>query len=139
MQNPKNILEAKTVERLIYFDFKKCDFVTHASSMANLNYDPFPNNGLDDFVRREPVCKELVLTCKIKSDRPFRIRPGETIDYEGHKFAITKSKPVEGETSKASCLVEVEGSCFMNPCEPMKVLARLREEYARASTQPPKF
>jgi hypothetical protein len=139
MPNPCNILEARTEERPVYFDFKKCDFVTHAVSMANLNYDPFPNNGLDDFVRRELVCEELVLTCKIKSDQPFRIRPGETIDYEGHKFAITKSKPVEEEISKESGLVEVEGSCFLTPCEPMKVLARLRVEYARASSQPPKF
>ena len=139
MPNSYNILEARTEERPVYFDFKKCDFVTHAVSMANLNGDPFPNNGLDDFVRREPICNELVLACKIKCDQPFRIRPGETVDYEGHKFTITKSKPVEGETSKESCLDEVEGSCFMNPCEPMKVLARLRKEYARASTQPPKF
>ena len=139
MQNPYNILEARIEERPVYFEFKKCDFVTHAVSMANLNYDPFPNNDLDDFVRREMVCNELILICKIKSDQPFRICAGETIDYEGHKFAITKSKPIERETSKESGLVEVEGSCFLTPCEPMKVLARLREEYARASSQPPKL
>ena len=126
-----NILEARTEERPVYFDFKKCDFVTHAVTMANLNYDPFPNNGLDDFVCREIVCTELVLTGKIKSNRPIRAR--ETIHYQGHEFVISRSQPIQVDTSEQSTLFEVEGSCFLTPYEPMQVLAQLRAEYARGS------
>ncbi len=131
MPNSFAILEARTEERPVYFDFKKCDFMTHAVMMTNLKYDPFPNSGMDDFVRREMVCKELVLSCKIKSNQP--IRPRETVDYQGHEFVITRSQPIQGDPAEHSTLFEVEGSCFLTPYEPMKVLAQLRDEYARGS------
>src|SRR3974390_3079168 len=128
MPEAYKILEARTEERPVYFDFKKCDFVTHAVTMANLNYDPFPNNGMDDFVRRELVCRELVLTCKIESNQP--IRPRQTVDYQGHEFVISRSQPIRGDASDQAMVFEVEGSCFLTPYEPMKVLAQLRDEYA---------
>ena len=131
MPEAYKILEARTEERPVYFDFKKCDFVTHAVTMANLNYDPFPNNGMDDFVRRELVCRELVLTCKIESNQP--IRPRQTVDYQGHEFVISRSQPIRGDASDQAMVFEVEGSCFLTPYEPMKVLAQLRDEYARGS------
>lgn len=131
MPGAYKILEARTEERPVYFDFKKCDFVTHAVTMANLNYDPFPKSGMDDFVRREIVCRELVLTGKIKSYQPIRAR--ETVDYEGHEFIITRSQPIQVDAAEQSAIFEVEGSCFLTPCEPMKVLAQLRDEYARGS------
>ncbi len=125
------ILEARTEERPVYFDFKKCDFMTHAVTMANLTYDPFPNRGMDDFVRREMVCKEVVLTCMMKSNQPICAR--ETVNYQRHQFVITRSRPIQGDTAQQSTLFEVEGSCFLSPYEPMKVLAQLRAEYARMS------
>ena len=131
MPEAYEILEARTEEHPVYFDFKKCDFVTHALTMANLSHDPFPNSGLDDFVRRELVCKELVLTCKIKSDQ--QTPPQAIIDYQGHEFVITRSQPIQEAGAEDSTLFEVEGSCFLSPNEPMKVLARLRDEYARGS------
>ena len=131
MSKAYKILEAKTEERPVYFDFKKCDFVTHAVTMANLNYDPFPNSGMDDFVRRELICKELVLTCKMKSDQ--QVPPQGIIDYQGHEFVITRSMPIQEAGAEDSSLFQVEGSCFLPPYEPIKVLARLRDEYARGS------
>ena len=131
MPEAYKILDARTEERPVYFDFKKCDFVTHAVTMANLNYDPFPNSRMDDFVRRELICRELVLICKIKSNQP--IRPRETVDYQGHEFVITRSEPIQEDRAEHSTLFEVEGSCFLSPYEPMKVLAQLRGEYARGS------
>ena len=134
MPNPYTILEAKTEERPFFFDFKKCDFVVHATTMANMNYDPFPNNGMEDFVRREIVCTELVLTAKLKSKDAFSIRPGMAIEYEGRKFVVQKvSEPIRGDAPEASNVIEVEGSCLLSPCEPMKVLAQLRETYARSN------
>jgi hypothetical protein len=134
MPNTYTVLEAKTEERPVHFEFKKCDFVTHAVLMANLNYDPFPNNGLEDVVRREIVCTELVLTAKIKSKDASSICPGTAIEYEGHKFVIKNaSDPIPGDMPGESTVIVVEGSCFLTPCEPMKVLAQLRETYARSS------
>ena len=134
MPNPYTILVAKTEERPFFFDFKKCDFVVHATTMANTNYDPFPDNDMEDFVRREIVCTELVLTAKLNSKDALPIRPGMAIEYEGHHFVVKKvSEPVRGETSEESTVIEVEGSCFLTPCEPMKVLAQLRETYARSN------
>ena len=125
-----DILDPKTEERPVYFEFKKCDFVTHAATMANLDYDPFPNKELDDFVRREEVCKKLVLTFKMKPSQSSSVQTGNTIYYEGHPFVITKILPVQGNSG--SDPIGVEGECFLEPCEPMKILAQLRQEYSRA-------
>ena len=134
MPNTYTLLEARKVERPFSFEFKKADFVTHAVMMANLNYDPFPNNGLEDIVRREIICTELVLTAKIKSKDALSIRPGEAIEYEGRKFVVQKaSEPIHSDTPEQSTVMSVEGSCFLTPCEPMKVLAQLRETYARSN------
>ena len=134
MSNTYFILEAKIEERPLLFEYKKCDFVIHAVTMANLNYDPFPNNDLEDVVRREIVCTELVLTAKLRTKDGFSICPGETIEYEGHKFVVKKAgEPIHGGTHEESDVIDVEGSCFLTPCEPMKVLAQLRETYARSN------
>ena len=134
MSNTYSTLEAKIEERPFLFEYKKCDFVIHAVTMANLNYDPFPNNDLEDVVRREIVCTELVLTAKLRTKDGLSICPGETIEYEGHKFVIKKaSEPIHGGTREGSDVIDVEGSCSLTPCEPMKVLAQLRENYARSN------
>jgi len=134
MPNNYTLLEAKTEERPFFFDFKKCDFVTHAVMMANLNYDPFPDNGMEDIVRREFICTELVLTARVKGHDAFSVRPGAAIEYEGHRFVILNARETKhGGTPEDSTFFEVEGSCFLTPCEPMKVLAQLRETYARSN------
>jgi len=133
MPNDYTLLQPKIEERPFFFEFKKCDFVTHAVMMANLDYDPFPNHGMEDIVRREFVCTELVLTANLQGKDALSIRPGAAIEYEGHRFVIMNASGTKHGNTPEESSVSVEGSCFLSPCEPMKVLAQLRETYAQSN------
>jgi hypothetical protein len=127
MQNI-TVMEAKTEERPFYYEFKKSDFVNFNPTMANLNYDPFPDKDLDDIVRREILCREVVLRAKLKGEDVISYRPSVAVVIDGHKFAITSA-----EINCADETSDIEGSEFLGECEPLKTLARLREIYAASN------
>jgi hypothetical protein len=122
-------LEAKTEECPFFFEFKKHEIVGHHPTMAILNYDPFPNAAMDDVVRTEIICTELVLRAKVKTKSGFPLRLGIAIEFEGHKFAVKKATG-NINTDTGESVVEVEGPAFLSPCEPIKALAQLRSMFA---------
>jgi hypothetical protein len=125
------ILEAKTEERPYFFDFKKYEIMGHHPTWAKLTYDPYPDAQADDVVRREIISREKVLKAKLEIkdlETKMKMRPGTALEYGGDKFAITNSR-----ISFDSPIVEVEGQCFLTPCEPMAVLAKLRESLAASN------
>ena len=125
-----SILEATTEERPYFFDFKKSEIMGAHPSWAKLTYDPFPDASMDDVVRTEIISRELILKAKLEvKDVEMRMKVrGMALQYEGHTFVVTK-----GHFSLNSPVVEVEGSCFLTPCEPAKTLAMLRETLAASN------
>jgi hypothetical protein len=125
------VISERTEERPFYHEFTKNDIVGFCPTMANLDYDPFPNNKLDDVVRKEIISRELLWYAKLKGD-VLPIRPGVVFERDGHRFAIIEAKiNLTGRTS------DVEGSEFLTPCEPIKVLERLRKFFAENRPQQP--
>ena len=119
------VISANTEERPHYVEFTKGDFVGFNPTMVNLDYDPFPTNNLNDVVRTEIIARELVLHAKLKGD-VLEIRPGVAVSIEGRNFPVTRSEmqiDTQGENSTA----DIEGVAFLTPCDPLKVLAQLRE------------
>jgi hypothetical protein len=124
-----SILEATTEERPYFFDFKKHQVMGDHPTWAKLTYDPFPNASMEDVVRTEIISTELILTAKLEvKDSAIDIRPGTLLPYKGHTFSVTESSYNFG-----SPIVEVEGSCFLTPCEPTEALARLRAMLAASN------
>ena len=119
------VVEARTEERPFFYEFKKWEVVGQHPTMANLNYDPFPDKQSEDVVRREILCTELVLYAKLQGEDVFHYRPGVAVTISGHTFAI---KEAEIDISNNTC--EIEGSEFQSECEPSKVLAQIRKTLA---------
>jgi len=123
------VSSAKTEQRPYYHDFIKNDFMGHCPTMASLDYDPFPDKKLDEVVRTEIICQQLVLNAKLEGEVDD-LRPGIALNFEGRSFAIAKATiqiNTEGGDSKS----EIEAITFLTPCEPIKVLAQLREHYSK--------
>jgi hypothetical protein len=126
-----SIIEAKTEERPYFFDFKKYEIMGDHPTWAKVTYDPYPDSSMEDVVRSEIISRELVLTAKLKVEdveSRMGIRPGIALEYQGNKFAVKES-----HFSLGSPIVEIEGSCFLTPCEPTEALARLREMLAASN------
>ena len=123
-----SIVTAEVEEHPHVTEFTKNDFLGHHPTMAALNYDPFPNAKMEDVVRKETVCRKLILDATLKVANPELFNLGISLVYQGHTFSITD---VSG--SIKSHVVKVKGTCFLTPPEPMKVLARLREMLAASN------
>jgi hypothetical protein len=126
-----SIIEAKTEERPYFFDFKKYEIMGDHPTWAKLTYDPYPDASMEDVVRTEIISTEKILTAKLEIkdvETKTKMRSGIALDYQGNKYAVRKSS-----WSLNSPVVEVEGSCFLTPCEPMEVLARLRKMLAASN------
>jgi len=94
-----------------------------------LTYDPYPNAGMNDVVRREILGRELVLTAKLKlENRAVDIHPGIALEYQGHEFTVKES--VEHLQDD---IVEVIGSHFLSLIEPVEAIAKLREILAASN------
>jgi len=135
------VLEAKTEEQPYFYEFKKYEVVGHHPTMANLNYDPFPEANMGDVVRREIIGRQSILHAKLKCDdgvQAMQIRPGYAVEYQGHKFAVESSE-IDFESDSQSCTagarIDVVASEFLTEIEPMKVLARLREMWSTSNSK----
>ncbi|MDB6108305.1 MAG: hypothetical protein JWR69_55 [Pedosphaera sp.] len=124
------IVSARTEERPFLHAFTKNDIVGSCPTMANLNYDPFPDNKPDDIVRRELIGRELLLHATLKGKDVVNVRPGTALHHEGHAFMIK-----EAEIDFMDNTSKVEGSAFLTDCEPRQTLMKLREMFA-ASNRP---
>ena len=87
--NGVTMLEAKTEERPVYFDFPKSDFTSRHDKMSNLTYDPFPDSKSTDVVRREIIGRQVILVAKLKAPAGS-IGIGKSIIYKGQKFEFKK-------------------------------------------------
>jgi hypothetical protein len=121
-------LAATTEEVPHYFEFKKVDIMGYHPTMANLNYDPFPNANDNDTVRKEIIARKLVLRARLKAPAGF-ITMADRIEYEGHSFLLNSIQENCGEETD---VFEIEGFTFLTPCDPMQALARLRTMWAEA-------
>src|SRR6266496_3755509 len=125
-ENKVTILDASTEEVPHYFDFRKADIMGRHPTMANLNYDPFPNAKNNDIVRTEVIARKLLLRANLKAPAGS-ITMADRFDYQGHSFILDKIKEhLEEEPAQ----YEIEGFVFLTPCDPMQVLARLRKTLA---------
>ena len=127
------------VSNTYFFEFEKHEAIGEHPTMAKLTYDPFPDAKMEDVVRREIIGRKLVLYVKLESDdflSATQIRPGNALDYQGHKFAVESSvinsKP-NPDGATVGAIVDVVGSEFLTEIEPMKVLAKLREIWAASN------
>lgn len=123
------ILEARTEELPHYFEFKKSQIVGYHETLANLNYDPFPNAKSDDTVRTEIIARKLVLHARIKAP-PGSITMANPFEYQGQSFILDKIKENWGEELDE---YEVEGFAFLTPCDPAQTLAQLRKMLAASN------
>jgi hypothetical protein len=124
-----SILEAKTEERPYFYEFPKYMIMGDHPTWAILTYDPYPNAGMNDVVRREILGRELVLTAKLKlENRAVDIHPGIALEYQGHEFTVKES--VEHLQDD---IVEVIGSHFLSLIEPVEAIAKLREILAASN------
>jgi hypothetical protein len=128
-ENTLTILDARTEEVPHYFDFKKSDIMGHHPTMANLNYDPFPNAKNDDTVRTEIIARKLVLRAKLKAPAGS-ITMANSLEYQGHSFILDR---IQKQWREQSELCEIEGFAFLTPCDPMQALAKLRTTLAAAN------
>jgi hypothetical protein len=126
-------------ERPYFFEFKKCELVGHHPMWPKLTYDPFPDAGMDDVVRREIIGRELIFRAKLKiADivKATEIRPGKALNYGPHKFAVIEStinfEPRPNNSSEGA-IVDVVGSEFLTPIEPLENMRRLREMLAASN------
>ncbi|MGA2178685.1 MAG: hypothetical protein ABSH15_03780 [Verrucomicrobiota bacterium] len=124
------ILEAEMKEQPYFYEFKKSEIVRPHPTMANLTYDPYPGANMEDVVRKEIIGRELILRAKVKLENPSfdAMRPGIALDFQGHKFTVIESN-FDFETN----IVEVIGSKFLTPIEPMEHLKRLRQTLAASN------
>ena len=113
-----------------YFDFRKQDFTGPHPTMANLDYDPFPEKGANDVVRTEIVARKLVLHATLKGD-VLGIRHGVNISVDGHDFAVTGVKMKIDTAVESNSTADVEGEVFLAAPDPLSVLAQLRRSLAR--------
>lgn len=123
-----SILTAEVEEHPHVIEFTKNDFLGYHPTMAALKHDPFPNAKMGDVVRKETLCKKLILSATLRVENPDLFNLGISLVYQGHTFAITD---VSG--SIKSHVVKVKGTCFLTPPEATKVLARLREKLAASN------
>jgi hypothetical protein len=125
------IIDFKTEARPRFVKFKKRDIVSPSHTMANLTYDPYPKAGMDDTVRTEIIGRELFLVAKIKGEI-WGVRPGVSLELEGHKFAIISSQGIANNPSGESTAL-VTGSEFLTSVEPLEVLGQLRRMLAASN------
>jgi hypothetical protein len=126
-------------EQPYFFEFKKYEIVGDHPTWPKLTYDPFPDANMEDVVRREIIGRQLIFRAKLKVTDPgmaMNIRPGKALDYQGHRFAIEESTiDFEGRPDDASdgAIVDVVGSEFLTPIEPLENIRRLRETLAASN------
>ena len=107
--------------------FTKNDFTANWAGNPKLEHDPFPDKNPEDVVREEVIARKLILHANLSGD-VMDIRPGATITVDGYTFSVMSAKinlmPVNSEEMTS----EIEGLLWLTPPEPLKLLARLRNE-----------
>jgi len=116
------------IEEVPHFcEFTKNDFMSECPGMATLQHDPFPDKKPDDIVRREEIARKLVVHAKITGD-VIDLRPGIRVRIDEQDFAVTSAKIAINTESEEKSTAEIEGEHFLNQPEPMKLLAKLRNQ-----------
>ena len=126
-------------EQPYFFEFKKYEIVGEHPTWPKLTYDPFPDAGMHDVVRREIIGRQMIFRAKLKVSDPVMamdFRPGKALDYGGHRFAVEESKidfEARSNGSSGGAVIEVMGSEFLTPIEPIENIRRLREMLAASN------
>jgi HJR/Mrr/RecB family endonuclease len=129
---PESPTKARVIEHKIeevphFFDFTKNDFIGDCPGMATLPHDPFPDKKVHDIVRREEIARKLVLHAKLAGD-VIDIRPGVCVKIEGKDFAVTAARIAINTENDQESTSEIEGEHFLTPPEPLKFLAKWRNQ-----------
>jgi hypothetical protein len=122
------VIESRIQEQPIRFQFRKQDVMGMHPTMANLDYDPFPDAGPNDVVREEIIGRQLVLHAKCRGPGDS-LRPGLTVNADGRPFALTEVAEAPSLQDGPSTFV-IEGVYQENDADPLKVLAQLRARLA---------
>jgi hypothetical protein len=137
----KYISEPKLEEQPYFFEFKKYMVVGEHPTWPRLTYDPFPNAGMEDVVRREIIGRQIIFRAKMEISDPvvaMEIRPGKALNYGEHKFAVEEStidfEPRPNNSSNGA-IVDVVGSEFLTLTEPTEIIGRWRGMLAASNPE----
>jgi len=118
----------KRIEEVTEFhEFTKADFIGDYPGIAPLEHDPFPDKKPHDVVRREIIAQKLVLRARLKGD-VLSIRPGFSIKIDGYDFAVSVANIAINTNNDGQSTSEIEAEHFLTPPEPLKLLAKLRNQ-----------
>jgi hypothetical protein len=122
------VVKERTKEQPFYSEIKKYEIVAPWQGMPDVTYDPFPDAQMEDVVRREIICRELLWFATLKGDDIAQVNPSIMFVRGDKKFTVTSA---EIRFDEGTC--EVEGSMFLSKCEPRELIKRLRGIYAESN------